>query len=228
LAGRARLDRVLSSRPAKVFTVPVVSPLALGLAPFLIFFTGLFPASLEHVGLRWALQLALVVTGLAVLIPLWESDTINAAMVYPIALLFAFIELLVDAIPGIVIRLETHIFAASYFVSLARPWGPGLLDDQQLGGDLLWCIGEAVDVPFLALLVIAWVRSDRREALRVDQALDAEESRRPVTVPGATSAPATAGPRQADHSTFNQPWWETDASVFGTRAGQFERPTESG
>jgi putative copper resistance protein D len=210
--GRARLDRVLSSRPARLFTVPVVSPLVLGLVPFVLFFTQLYPASLDHTALLWSLQVVWVVLGLAVLIPLWESDEISAVMVYPIALLFAFIELLVDAIPGIVIRLNTHVIAAGYFAALARPWGSSLLSDQQLGGDLLWCIAEAVDAPFLALLVIAWIRSDRREADRVDRALDLQERTRPAAV------------RVADPTGMTTPWWETDASVFGNRASQFERP----
>jgi putative copper resistance protein D len=213
--GRARLDRVLGSRAARLFTVPVVSPLVLGLVPFLLFFTRLYPASLDQVGLLWPLQVVWVLLGLAVLIPLWESDEISAQMIYPIALLFAFIELLVDAVPGIVIRLNTHVLAAGYFAALGRAWGPSLLSDQQLGGDLLWCIAEAVDVPFLALLVIAWIRSDRREAARVDRALDLDE-RRPA---------ASAATRVADRAGFTRPWWETDASVFGNRASQFERPT---
>jgi putative membrane protein len=216
--GRDRLAAVLDSRPARLFTVPVVSPLLLAVIPFVVFFTGLFPASLTEPGLRWPLHLALVLIGLGVMVPIWESEAVAARIAYPIALLFAFIELLADAVPGIVIRLETHIFALSYFTSLARPWGSGLLDDQQLGGDLLWCIGEAVDLPFLVLLLVAWIRSDAREAARVDRALDA-------LTPAAPSAPAAAsgGVMPAEPTGTTRPWWELDASVFGDRADQFRR-----
>jgi cytochrome c oxidase assembly factor CtaG len=205
-AGLVRLDAVLSSRPGRVFTVPVVSPLLLAVVPFVVFFTGMYPASLSHLGLLWLLHLGLVLVGLVVLVPLWESDAVAARVAYPLALLFAFIELLADAVPGIVIRLNTHVIALGYLSGLGRPWGPSLLRDQQIGGDLLWCIGEAVDVPFLALLLFAWVRSDAREAARIDDALD------PASAGRAGSAPVEMG----------RPWWETDASVFGDRAGQFE------
>jgi cytochrome c oxidase assembly factor CtaG len=202
--GLARLDAILSSRPGRVFTVPVVSPLLLAVVPFVVFFTGVYPASLAHLGLLWLLHLGLVLVGLVVLVPLWESDAVAARVAYPLALLFAFIELLADAVPGIVIRLNTHVIALGYLSELGRPWGPSLLRDQQIGGDLLWCIGEAVDVPFLALLLFAWVRSDAREAARIDDALD----------------PAPAGTAPVE---MGRPWWETDASVFGDRAGRFER-----
>jgi cytochrome c oxidase assembly factor CtaG len=205
-AGLARLDAVLSSRAGRVFTVPVVSPLLLAVVPFVVFFTGVYPASLANPGLLWLLHLGLIVIGLVVLVPLWESDAVAARVAYPVALLFAFIELLADAVPGIVIRLDTHVIALGYLSGLDRPWGPSLLRDQQIGGDLLWCIGEAIDVPFLALLVFAWIRSDARDAARIDDALD--------LAPADRTAALETG----------RPWWETDASVFGDRAGQFQRP----
>jgi cytochrome c oxidase assembly factor CtaG len=207
--GLARLDAVLSSRVGRAFTVPVVSPLLLAVVPFVVFFTGVYPASLANPGLLWLLHLGLVVIGLVVLVPLWESDAVAARVAYPVALLFAFIELLADAVPGIVIRLNTHVIAAGYLSGLGRSWGNSLLRDQQIGGDLLWCIGEAVDVPFLALLLFAWVRSDARDAVRIDDALD------------LGAAPGRAAIEPAE---IGSPWWETDASVFGDRAGQFQRP----
>jgi cytochrome c oxidase assembly factor CtaG len=161
--------------------------------------------------LRSVTNVVLLLTGLAVLVPLWEADTVAARVPYALALLFAFIELLADAVPGIVIRLDTHVLAAA---ELTRPWGASLLHDQQLGGDFLWCIGEAVDVPFLALLAIQWYRADVRQARQVDAALDAERDARP----GPAAVPGAAGEPDDD-----RPWWERDASVFGDRAGQYRR-----
>jgi putative membrane protein len=210
--GAARLDAVLNSRAARLFTVPVASPLLLALIPFLIFFTPWYQATLQHPLLQPVTHVALLLVGLAVLLPLWEADTIAARIPYLVAMLFAFIELLADAVPGIIIRLDTHVIASGYFAALARPWGPTALDDQQLGGDFLWCIGEAVDVPFLALLVLQWSRADTRVAQHIDEVLDA--------------ARATLGPRSGDQASDtdnDQPWWETDASVFGDRAKDFQR-----
>jgi putative copper resistance protein D len=211
--GVARLRSVLGSRPARLFTVPVVSPLLLAVVPFLIFFTPLFEWSLTHPAVLPILRVALLVIGLAVLLPLWEADTLDARVPYAVALLFAFIELLADAVPGIVVRLDTHVIAAGYFAALGHSWVTPL-HDQQLGGDLLWCVGEAIDVPFLAMLVLQWVRSDARDAARIDRALDQ----------AAPASPSPALP-EPDHDP-GRPWWETDASVFGDRAGQYERDTK--
>ncbi|MFG2041902.1 cytochrome c oxidase assembly protein [Dactylosporangium sp. NPDC048998] len=212
-AGSARLDTVLHSRPARLFTVPVVSPLLLALIPFLVFFTPWYQATLQHPVLASLTHLALLLAGLAVLVPIWEADTIAAPVPYLLALMFALIELLADAVPGIVIRLDTHVIAGAYLATLGRPWGGSLLHDQQLGGDFLWCIGEAVDVPFLGLLLLQWVRADAREARRVDEALD---------VAGADGGTGAPGDEDGGFGV-ERPWWETDASVFGDRAAQFQR-----
>jgi cytochrome c oxidase assembly factor CtaG len=209
--GATRLRAALDSRPARLVTVPVVSPLLLAVVPFAIFFTPWYPATLRHPVLASLTQVLLLAVGLVVLVPLWEAGTIAAQVPYALALLFAFIELLADAVPGIVIRLDTHVIAAA---QLARPWGPSLLHDQQLGGDLLWCIGEAIDVPFLALLAVQWYRSDVRQARQIDELLDA--------TPAPVSDASSDSPSDTDET---RPWWERDASVFGDRAAQYRRRT---
>ena len=148
-----------------------------------------------------------------------------------LALLFSLIELLADALPGIIIRLDTHLLAAAHVAATPRAFGPSPLIDQQLGGDLLWCVGEAVDLPFLILLILAWVRSDAREAARVDAYLDAGTAEGAVegTTDG-TIEDVSAGDHDdsvaraaADEARRReeQPWWERDASVFGDRAHEF-------
>jgi hypothetical protein len=77
----------------------------------------------------------------------------------------------------------------------------------------LWCIGEAIDVPFLALLAVQWYRSDARHAQQIDQALDAAT---PAAAPMGSTVEEAGG-------ELTRPWWEQDASVFGDRAAQYRR-----
>jgi hypothetical protein len=51
------------------------------------------------------------------------------------------------------------------------------LQDQHLSGDILWCLGEAVDLPILAILFVRWARIDRRESQAVDDLSDEEFER---------------------------------------------------
>jgi putative copper resistance protein D len=218
----ARFDAILHSRHTRLLTVPVVSPLLLALVPIVIYFTPLYALTLTSPVAASVCRVALLLIGLAVLLPLWEAGSINVHVPYALALFFSLIELLADAVPGIVLRLDTHVIAASYYSGLGLAWGSSALGDQHLGGDLLWCIGEAIDVPVLALLVIQWVRADARDAQRVDLALDRAQANGPAGhAPDA--GPGGADDGRVDDDGLGRPWWESDASVFGDRAGTFQR-----
>jgi len=215
--GADRLRRALANPVTRLFSQPIVGPLMLAVLPFGVFFTALLPESLAHPAVLALLRLVLLAAGIIVLVPLWESQTLESRIPYALALLIAFIELLADALPGIIVRLDTHVLAAGYFLT------PQPLRDQQLGGDLLWGLGEVIDLPFLVLLLVQWVRSDARDAQAADAALDARQA-------AAHQAAATAG-QAPDAATaeagWERPWWETDASVFGDRAPTFgEQPND--
>jgi hypothetical protein len=62
------------------------------------------------------------------------------------------------------------------------------------------------------MLALQWVRSDARDAARIDRTLD--QAVAPASPPTTPRGPGDG---------FTRPWWETDASVFGDRAGQYER-----
>lgn len=111
-----------------------------------------------------AVQAALLAVGLAVTAALLPAvDRMTSAAV-GMALAVGVVELLLDAVPGIVMRLSTHPVSTWY--SAARPFS---LADQQNAGSLLWSVAELVDLPFLVLLFRRWVRADAREAAAADE-----------------------------------------------------------
>ncbi len=65
------------------------------------------------------------------------------------------------------------IYASNYvlypfYVTVPRPFGPGPLADQQVGGILMWAGGMLIDTVWLALAVAAWLRRDRARTQRMD------------------------------------------------------------
>lgn len=197
------LVNALDTPLLRTLSLPVIGPIVLALVPVIVFFTPLLTWMLTNRVVGAGMQILLVILGFLSFWSLADSARSERIRGYPIAILVAFLELIVDAIPGIVLRLSTHLVAASYWLSFPRDWGPSPLRDQQLSGAVLWFVGEAVDLPFLLLLLAGWMRSDRREAAVIDARLDAEEARRQQD-------------GQEPEST-NRPWWETDGGVFGDR-----------
>lgn len=128
--------------------------------------------SVEFPAFGWLVQLLLLSIGAVIVLPLVAARDTATSIAVGIAVAVGFVELLIDAVPGIVLRLSTHP-ATSFFdhripLSGAPPW----LHDQQIGGGVLWCVAELLDLPFLVLIFRRLVRADAREAAVVDAQLE--------------------------------------------------------
>jgi putative membrane protein len=110
--------------------------------------------------------------------------------------------------PGIVLRLQTKPASTYFLHRLPHPWSPTPLHDQQLAGGVLWTVAEVLDLPFLILLFVVWIRADAREAADIDAALAAQRNARAAVSPTPAVGAPTLGPADT-------PWWLTDPQLRG-------------
>ncbi|WP_433874355.1 cytochrome c oxidase assembly protein [Sinomonas atrocyanea] len=175
LAGRAkdRLDRVLASRAMRMLGNAFVAPLV-GLVLFGTFLTPLLSVYRGSPLASGILSIVVPLVGLLLALPLTEGDSFERSSAFIVLeFVYVFIELLADAVPGIFLRLSpTVLDGAASWAAGVPPWFPSPLRDQQLAGDLLWFIAEAVDVPVIILMFVRFSRSDRREARSFDELSD--------------------------------------------------------
>ena len=174
LRGRPKrvLRTILRSWPLRLMS-NVVFATFFALALFMIFVTPL-SGVLRQSDISQALFTIVVpLMGLLVILPASVRNVRVTTFLITAQFLLVFAELMMDAIPGIVIRIQENVTDHLGVVAGVLPlWFPNPLRDQQLSGDLLWAIAEVVDIPVLALLFIAWRRSDRRDAKNVDKLSD--------------------------------------------------------
>ena len=118
--------------------------------------------------------------------------------------LIAFVDGLLDAIPGILVMTAPVLLAPGVAGLTNRTWGPGAAVDQKIGGGVMLAVAEVVGLPLLAEIFVSWVRADDAEAVAMDAFLDAhaaeslmEESVEPV---------------------LDRPWWETDPRFLDQRS----------
>jgi putative membrane protein len=172
--GVGRLDKFMASRPIRVAGNAVVAPLVT-VAIFSIFITpvgGILRTSFEGRGL---ITVIIPVIGLLLVLPLVEYSSHRTAFFVTVEFLLAFVELVIDAIPGIVVRITGFVLDGLGAVAGHHPvWFPSPLRDQQLSGDLLWFIAEIADIPVLIILFVRWSRVDRKEAKSYDDLTDEE------------------------------------------------------
>ena len=202
-SGARTVDRLLQSRFCRVIANPLVGP---GLVPVLS--AVLFFGPLAGWAIRWPpvgelLQLALLVVGALMVVPLAGLAEDATSLAVGFGLLIGCFELVLDALPGVILRLK-HDLATTWFdYRLVHAWSPQPLRDQQVAGAILWCVAELIDLPFLVLVYRRWLRADARDAAEVDAVLDAERAARRTL---AADEPEPLVERDA-------PWWLTDPAM---------------
>lgn len=189
--GVRRLRLLLRSPVARLLMFPLVSSLLAVVSLAVVFLTGYFASSTSSVLVRELLYVQLLVTGSLVVLPLLGEDMLPSWCTHPVRVLLAFVDGLLDAVPGIFVMTAPTLLTRGVPGLTDRTWGPAPAWDQQLGGAAMIAVAELVGLPLLAAIIAAWVRADHAYAREMDAALDARAA-------GSSDPELTA------------PWWEAD------------------
>ena len=193
-ANRRMLLAVLHSRVARVLTFPLVAFGIFVANPFVLYFTGLYRATLEHAWLHELIHVHFIVTGCLFFWPLLGLDPLPNRWPYPARALLMVLSVPFHTVLGLTIMQSRTLLGGDWYPSLGLDWS-NPWNDQVVAGGILWAGGEVVSVTMLGILVVQWIRQSEREARRTDRALDraeAEEERRAGAVPGEPAAASTA------------------------------------
>ena len=221
---RHRILRLLEGRAARAVMFPAVSTvLAVGTI-LLVFFTPLFVVSTRSRIVEFSLDVALVVTGLLFVLPLMVDELLPRWATPGVRTLLAFVDGLLDAVPGIVLMTAGSVVARGYPGFAGRAGAPDPLLDTHLGGGALLAVAESVGLPIIGAVFVEWMRSDDREARAVDAHLDASAST-PQASGTQARARLTSGaePGRDDAAASDGGaglWWENDPRF----AGRFRPP----
>lgn len=201
-AGARGADRVLRSRVCRVLGNPLVAPGLVPVLSFALFFGPVPQWAIQYPPAGWVLQLVLLMLGAVMVIPLVGLEEDASSLAVGLSVAIGAFELVLDAVPGIVLRLHNGLVTGWFDHRALHPWTPDALRDQRLAGAILWCVAEIIDLPFLVLVYRRWLRADARDAAEVDAILEAERAARRA-VPGT---PAEEADRDA-------PWWLSDPTM---------------
>ncbi len=167
-ADRRRLSSVLRSGPVRALSEPVVAWVLFFGVLWGSHFSGWYEASLTSDGVHVLEHLAYLVTAVVFWMPVVGRDPSPAALSHPARILYLFFAMASMAFLGLALLSANHVLYPTY----ATVEGPAkALADQRIGGTLMWVMGMFHIVPALALVMLAWMRADEREALRVDAQL---------------------------------------------------------
>jgi len=174
---RRWLLAVVHSRLARVLTFPLVTlPLLVGTL-YGLYLTPIYELTLRNETLHQMLHVHFLLTGCLFFWPLLGVDPMPGRLPHAGRALLAFLSLPIHAWLGVTLMATTAVIAGDYYRELHRTWGPSLLEDQRLGGAILWVSGDLIGLLVFTALFIQWMQADERESRRVDRALDRHEKR---------------------------------------------------
>lgn len=239
------LVKVVRSLPAKIITFPAVTSLMLIGIPMSMYFTGWYTATFHSGTVRDLTFLALMAPGYLFFWTLLRLDPVPKEYPYAVGMWVTAAEVVGDMFFGLAIIADTSILSHAHYLAVGWPYGPSLATDQVLGGGIIWIIGDAVGLPFLAVQLIQMMRADKAEAAKVDAELDAKDAARaerkrareearaaraawrdgkdydPVAAVGDTEPDGA----EADDDT-GRPWWLNDPRFNGQLRQESVNPGE--
>ncbi|UQU63261.1 cytochrome c oxidase assembly protein [Couchioplanes caeruleus] len=193
LKNRKVLLAFLHSRVVGVLTFPLV---AFGLFianPFVLYFTGLYRATLEHAWLHEFIHVHFIVTGCLFFWPLLGLDPLPNRWPYPARALLMVLSVPFHTVLGLTIMQSKTLLGGDWYPNLHLSWmNPE--QDQVTAGGILWAGGEIVSVTMLGILVLQWIKQSEREAKRIDRALDRAEAEDRAQAAPAASKITTENP----------------------------------
>lgn len=165
---RRRLLPVLRSRVLTTLTRPVVGWVLFAGVLVGTHFTPFYEFALEHPLVHQYVEHPLYLgAGLVYYYPLLGANPGPLRVPYGIRALSLFGMMFPETMTGFFIYGSRYLMFP-WFATVARPFGPGPLADQQLGGALMWGGSMIIDSVWLVVAVMAWLRSEGRLATRID------------------------------------------------------------
>ncbi|GFN02255.1 copper resistance protein D [Streptomyces microflavus] len=177
---REMLIALLHSRYVRVISHPVVASVLFIGSAFAVYYTSLFETLMSsHLG-HMVMLVHFLVVGLLFF---WVIIGIDPGPRRPPHLGRLFTLILTMPFHSwfsISLMSSTTLIGAGWWSRLDRPWVEEALEDQYDAGAIAWATGDIPVLITTIILAIQWVRSDRREARRVDRQIDRGDAGDPL------------------------------------------------
>lgn len=179
---RRLLLPVLHSRFVRTIASPIVAWPLFAIVMWFTHFSPLYDAALRDSNVHVVEHAIYFAAGVLFWWPVVAADPIPRRLGYGARLAYVGLQMPVNAAVGLAIYFAPTVLYPHY-ATLARTWGPDALTDQQIGGVVMWGVGDLVLLAVLPAIVVAWMGAEARRSRRSD-------ARRVVRAAAASVRPA--------------------------------------
>jgi cytochrome c oxidase assembly factor CtaG/putative copper export protein len=218
---REWLLAAVHSPVARLFTHPLVALALFVGSYYVLYFSALFPAALPEHWAHKLMNLHFLLVGALFFWPIVGVDPAPRRLPPAARMGLVFASVPFHAFFGVAVMGANTALGGDYYRSLALPWVPDVLRDQQLGGGLAWAAGEVPLLIVVIALLVQWSRQDERSARRADRQADVHGDAELEAYNAMLRRLATGGPPLVAHGDENghEPGHTKEASTSTHDAG---------
>jgi len=164
---RAAFDTFMWSRPVAVVTHPFVGMMVYAVVIAYTHLTPFMDHMAHNSGLMVVEQVAYVVSGWLMLLPLIGEEPIRWRTPYLLRLALLVVAMIPDTFVGIIL-LHTHKGPFPMYMSMRPPWATSALHDLDIGGSLMWSVGDGLMMCLCVGVVVSLVSGRTRDQVLGD------------------------------------------------------------
>lgn len=167
------IDALEDHRGWQVLTSPPVAWIAYVGSLFVVYYTPAFSWLMKY---HWAHQLMLLffmLTGYLFFTLIIGADRTTRQLPHLLKLALVISIMPFHAVFAVGILSSRTLLGAEFYETIAVPWLPDLMADQNIAGQAAWFLGEIPLFLVIAALAAQWFRADSREAADLDERVDA-------------------------------------------------------
>ena len=159
---RAGFDRFMHSAPVSVLTHPFVGMASYAVVIFYTHLTPFMDQMAAHSGLMLAEQVGYVLSGWLMLLPLIGEEPIRWRTPYLLRLALLVVAMIPDTFVGIIL-LQTQKDPFPTYMAMRPTWATPALHDLDIGGSLMWSVGDGLMMCLCIGLVVSLMAGQTRD-----------------------------------------------------------------
>ena len=159
--------RLLHSRLTRVATHPIVAWTVFVAVNWGWQFSPMYDLALESTTVHYLQHATYLASALLFWWPIAGVDPAPRKLPYPGRAAYLALAIPPNSFLGVTL-MSTDPSLYPHYATLARDWGPTLVEDLNMAGAVMWGMGAMAFVVALLLSVAAWMRADERRVRRVE------------------------------------------------------------
>ena len=160
------------SRYASIISNPIFATVNFVGSLWLFYYTPIFRwATTDHIGHEWMIVHFLLAGYLFVQSLIGIDPGVNR-LSYPMRVGQLLMTMTIHAFFGLVLMSGTGLLLADWFGAMGRTWGATPMEDQYLGGQIAWSVGELPNLVLMLVIAVQWSKSEERVSKRRDRNAD--------------------------------------------------------